>query len=172
MKRHIAFFIFLFSYSIATAQEVDLTDEFLQLEEYLTVMDSLNESVSQAPVKWHLLHLLQVINGTMATATHSDPDGFESKSSFEWFYVSTTGKIPRGVGKAPDAVNPSFDISEDDIRIELEAAKLSLMQWSDLDDDNYFRHPVFLDLNKRKLKKFLKIHTRHHLHIVEDIVEL
>lgn len=172
MKHCTAFFIFLFSYSIATAQEVDLTDEFLQLEEYMTVMDVSNASVSKAPVKWHLLHLLQVINGVMAVATHSDPNGFESKSSFEWFYVSTFGKIPRGKGKAPDAVNPSFEINEDDIRIELEAAKLSLTQWSNLDEDNYFRHPVFLDLNKRKLKKFVKIHTRHHLHIVKDIVEL
>jgi hypothetical protein len=172
MKHRIAFFIFLFSYSIATAQEVDLTDEFLQLEEYITVMDKSSESVSAAPVKWHLLHLLQVINGVVASASQSDPEGYESKSSFEWFYVSTTGKIPRGVGKAPASVNPSFDISENDIRTALEAAKLSLIQWSNLDNKNYFSHPVFLDLNKRKLKKFLKIHTRHHLLIVEDIVEL
>lgn len=171
MKHRIAIFIFLFSYSIATAQKVDLTDEFLQLEEYMTAMDVLDTSVSKAPVKWHLLHSLQLINGVVAIATRSDPDEYVSKSSFEWFYVSTTGKIPRGVGKAPAAVNPSFDISEEDIRKGLEAAKLSLTQWSKLEDDNYFSHPVFLDLNKRKLKKFLKIHTRHHLRIVADIVE-
>ena len=141
------------------------------MEEYITVMETSNDSVSKAPIKWHLLHMLQVINGVVYTAAQSDPDEYDSKSSFSWFYVSTFGKIPRGRGKAPASVNPSFDISEEEIRQTLEAAKQSLAAWSDLEKKNYFSHPVFLDLKKSEIKRFLIVHTRHHLDIVEDFVE-
>ena len=170
MKYFIALSILLTPIAKVTAQEMNLTKEVLKIEKYLAVMDESNLSISEAPVKWHLLHALQVINGVIDEADTSNPDNFSSKSNFKWKYVSTFGKIPRGQVKAPDAVNPSFTISEKDLRDELDKAKLSLTTWQNLQKNNYYDHHVLLHLNKRKIRRFLKVHTRHHLRIVHDIL--
>ena len=165
----ILFFFCLCNYGIA--QEMNLNKEFLKIEEYLSVMEKTNVDVSEAPIKWHLLHILQVISGVINEAVNSNTDEFSSKSNIKWWFVSTFGKIPRGKVKAPDAVNPNFDITEEDIQIALENAKLSLSEWSKLEKNNFYVHHILLHLNKRKIKRFLKVHTRHHLRIISDIVK-
>lgn len=164
-------FVSLISSANIIAQELDLDEEFSELETCISEMEELDTTVSKAPVKWHLLHALQVINGVYEQANGSSPADYSSKTNVKWRYVSVFGKIPRGKVKAPNAVNPSFDIDENEIRTELEKAKKSLSKWSSLEENNFYTHAVLLDLNKRKLKKFLTIHTQHHLKIVSDILK-
>jgi phosphoribosyl-dephospho-CoA transferase len=113
---------------------------------------------------------LQVINRVIDEAINSNPAEFNSKSNSKWWYVSTFGKIPRGKVKAPDVVNPSFDITKEDIKTTLEYARLSVSELSSLEKNNFYEHHVLLHLNKRKIKRFLKVHTRHHLRIINDII--
>lgn len=154
-----------------SAQELNLEKELTKLESYIVDMEIINNEVSQAPVKWQLLHILQVINGVCKKASASNPNDYNSKSNIKWRYVSTFGKIPRGTIKAPKNVNPTYDINENDIREALKMAKRSITNWSNLEKNNFYSHAVLLDLNKRKIKKFLKVHTRHHLKIVKDILK-
>ena len=171
MKGVITLMIFFGLNNSIISQELELNKEFLSIEKYVSSMEELEEDISKAPVKWHLLHKLQVINGVVDIAANSNPEDFNSKSNFKWWYVATFGKIPRGQVKAPDVVNPSFDITEKDIKNALENAKLTASQWSNLEDNNFYQHHVLLDLNKRKIRRFLKVHTRHHLRIVRDITK-
>jgi len=171
MKYLVTLLFFLFLNNVSIAQEMELNKEFLKIEAYLPAMENLNNNVSKAPIKWHLLHSLQVINNVIDEATNSDSKNFNSKSNFKWWYVSTFGKIPKGEVTAPDNANPKFNITNKDIKTALENAKLSLSKWSDLNKNNFYVHHVLLNLNKRKIKRFLKVHTRHHLRIVRDILE-
>ena len=148
-----------------------LDKEFLKIENYISVMEKSDKDVSKAPVKWHLLHLLQVIKGVIDNATSSDTVEFNSKSNLIWKYTSLFGKIPRGKITSPDVVNPKFDITEIEIRTTIDEAKLSVSQWSKLKKNNFYDHHILLHLNKRKIKRFLKVHTRHHLRIVRDITK-
>ena len=165
------FIALLSSATISNAQQIDLNEELAQIEIRIALMETSDTTVSAAPVKWHLLHMLQVINAVYDEALASNPNEYDSKSNIQWFYISTFQKIPRGKVTAPDRVNPSFDISEKEIRTELAKTRERLAKWSSLEKNNYFNHFILLHLNKRKLPKFLKVHTRHHLGIVNDIIE-
>jgi len=153
------------------AQEMELNSEFEKIENYIISMEELNSDESQAPIKWHLLHILQVINNVIDDAANSNTSDFKSKSNFKWWYVSTFGKIPKGKVKAPDVVNPNFDITEEEIRIALDNAKRSVSKWNQLKTNNFYKHHELLHLNKRKIKRFLTVHTRHHLRIVRNITK-
>ena len=165
------FIALLSSATISNAQQIDLSEEILQIESRISVMEASDTTVSAAPVKWHLLHMLQVINAVYDEALASNPDQYDSKSNIQCFYVSTFQKIPRGKVTAPDRVNPSFEISEGEISSELAKTREKLANWDSLEEDSYFHHFMLLNLNKRKMKKFLRVHTRHHLKIVSDILE-
>jgi len=165
----LSLFLLLSSFSIA--QEMNLNKEFLKIENYISVMEKSEKEISKAPVKWHLLHLLQVIKGVIDNAASSDPAEFNSKSNLVWKYTSLFGKIPRGKITSPDVVNPKFEITEIEIRTAIEDAKLRVSQWGKLKQNNFYNHHILLHLNKRKIKRFLKVHTRHHLRIVRDITK-
>lgn len=170
MKTLIFLSILIISNTVIVSQEEPISEELALIEHYINVMDIVNEDVSGAPIKWHLLHMLQVINGVYAEAEKSNPNTYNSKTNLKWRYTSIFGKIPRGYVKAPNNVNPTYDISEKDIREELEKAKLSLKAWNTLQKNSYYNHHILLHLNKRKIKRFYKVHTKHHLKIVRDIL--
>ncbi len=153
------------------AQELNLNKELNQIEFYLADMDNANLEVSEAPVKWHLYHSLKVINGVLKEAENSNPEDYNSKTNRQWMYISLFNKIPRNKVTAPDKVNPSYDIKKDQILSELKKARKSIAGWSDLEKNNFYKHAVLANLNKRKIKKFLRVHSRHHLKIVNDILK-
>jgi hypothetical protein len=79
-------------------------------------------------------------------------------------------KIPRGKAKAPKVVQPEGDITRESLQLHLEKVHQNLENWENLDPNCYFFHPYFGNLNKKATEKFLKLHTLHHLHIIEDIL--
>ncbi|GAL75017.1 hypothetical protein JCM19275_1056 [Nonlabens ulvanivorans] len=170
------FYLLLFTLSMFNsvslkAQELNLDKEFHKIESYLMVMDEANLEVSEAPVKWHLFHSLQVINGVLKEAEHSNPDEYNSKTNFQWRFVSVFNKIPRNKVTAPDKVNPSYNITKKQILEELKKARKSIEGWRDLEKNNFYKHAVLMNLNKRKIRKFLRVHSRHHLKIIQDILK-
>jgi len=159
------------TYTKSHAQQSLLEHQLQQVENYLPLFEKSNDEVSEAPVKWHLLHALKVINATYNEALSSKSANYNRASNFKWWYVSTFGKIPRGTVRAPDTMNPSFDIKKTEIISELNIVKVNLKNWDSLQKNNFYDHAILLNLNKRKLKRFLKVHTKHHLKIIRDIVE-
>lgn len=148
-----------------------LSKELTQFEEYIPQRDILNKDVSKADVAWHLDHTLKVINEIYKTLETSNPEEYVKNTKFVKHIVFTTGKIPRGRAKATKAVTPPDKILTEDIYAQLTLAKKNLQMIENLPEGSFMKHPVFGNLKRDDSRKFIKIHTRHHLSIIKDILK-
>ena len=78
-------------------------------------------------------------------------------------------KFPRGKAKAPEIVKPKENEKADFPKLLIQT-KEALQKLKQTDPNQYFRHPIFGDLNKKNTFIMLDIHTIHHLAIVKDII--
>lgn len=159
----------LLTYSKLSAQST-LDSELEKVEAYIKDRNKIAPEVSSVDVAWHLDHLLKVINGINYSLSESDPNEYKYSWKFLRLVVFTAGRFPRGAAKASKSVLPPDTIKTEDIYTQLQEARSTLQNSSDLDKNHYFDHPVFGVLNRDRTLKFVKIHTRHHLRIIRDIV--
>ena len=152
--------------------EVDfLKQELSQLEHYVQFRDSINTDVSQVGVAWHLDHSLKVINRVCDTLEDSDPEDYTWELNLTREAVFISGNMPRGRGKAPKTVLPPDSINTIDILAQIEEAQQKVLKIDALPKNAHFTHPVFGVLDKKGSKKFIAIHTHHHLSIIKDILQ-
>ena len=78
--------------------------------------------------------------------------------------------MPRGRGRSPDVALPSQDISPAELYSLLDQSDQILTEVHDLDPKTWSRHPFFGVLDRDKTLRFIRIHNRHHLKIIADIV--
>lgn len=142
-----------------------------QLEDHISYFEKTNPKVSNSTVGWQIDHCLLVINGIIGQIEISDPSKFKPKWTFPKFMVFTTGKIPRGKAKAPKVVIPTQVATQEELIAKLTAAKNNVLKLDTFSENQFFNHPFFKDLNVKQTKKFLTIHTKHHLKIIEDILK-
>ena len=142
-----------------------------QLENHISNFEKTNPNVSNSTVGWQIDHCLLVINGIIGQIEISDPLKFQPKWTFPKFMVFTTGKIPRGKAKAPKVVIPTQVATQEKLIAKLAAAKNNVLKLDSFSENQFFNHPFFKDLNVKQTKKFLTIHTKHHLKIIEDILK-
>ena len=142
-----------------------------QLESHISNFEKTNPNVSNSTVGWQIDHCLLVINGIIGQIEISDPLKYEPKWNFPKFMVFTTGKIPRGKAKAPKVVIPTQVAPQEELLVKLAAAKNNVLKLDSFSENQFFNHPFFKDLNVKQTKKFLTIHTKHHLKIIEDILK-
>ncbi len=148
-----------------------MKSELNKIENYLIHRDSLNKEVSKVAVAWHLDHSLKVINRISDTLRVSEPEKYKRKFSVARTFSFTFGYIPRGRATSPPVVRPPDTIKTADIVLQLVEARENIIGMDSMDENAYFRHPVFGKLNKKQAKRFLEIHTKHHLKIVRDILK-
>jgi hypothetical protein len=142
-----------------------------QLENHIPNFEKTNPNVSNSTVGWQIDHCLLVINGIISQLEISDPTEFQSKFNFPKFMVFTMGKIPRGKARAPKSVNPTEKATVIELQTKIELAKNNILKLTSFSENLFFKHPFFGDLNKKQTEKFLVIHTKHHLKIIEDILK-
>jgi hypothetical protein len=111
--------------------------------------------------------LIKIVKGI----ERSDPAAYKPKRSLAKFIVYTFNMIPRGRAKAPGSVRPPDQISIELIQEHFANAHDSLKTLEFLSKDHYFEHPYFGDVNLKSAIKFLNIHTKHHLKIIDDILK-
>ena len=148
-----------------------MKSELNRIEKYLIHRDSLDKEVSKVAVAWHLDHSLKVINGICDTLQNSDPTRYKGNFNMPRLLSFTFGYIPRGRAQSPKSVLPPDTIKTDDIVAQLATARDKLDRLDGLDEKSHFKHPVFNRLNKKQAKRFIEIHTKHHLKIVSDILK-
>lgn len=148
-----------------------LDEEFSRIIGCIAHRDSKSSMVSKVDVAWHLDHMLKVIIATCAILQKSNPEEFKRSYSFIRTMVFATGYIPRGVAKAPRSVRPSDVIETNGIYDQLATARGCVSELERLDANAHFKHPYFRNINKNQTKRFLKLHTLHHLKIVRDIIK-
>nr|WP_298996745.1 DUF1569 domain-containing protein [uncultured Allomuricauda sp.] len=161
---------------IALARNTENSSAFMDgqiglLESYILERDRSKPKVSKADVAWHLDHSLKTINRICEALENSHPEKFKSNLNFTRILIFAWGDFPRGVAKAPKLVRPPEEIQTEDLYAQLEEAKENLKKIESLHENVHFEHPYFDVINKGQTKRFLKIHTGHHLKIIEDILK-
>ena len=143
----------------------------LQLESHIPNFDKTNSRISNSTIGWQIDHCLLVINGVIGQVEISNPTEFKSKFNFNRLIVFTTGKIPRGKIRAPKMVTPISIATAEELNSNIEIAKNKVSKLNNLPKNSFFKHPFLSDLNVKQTEKFLAIHTKHHLKIIEDILK-
>lgn len=147
-----------------------LQNLLLQLESHIPNLEKTNTRVSNSSIGWQIDHCLLVINGIISQLEISNPTEFQPKWNFNKFIVFTTGKIPRGKARAPKIVTPVEVATAEELNSKIEFAKKNLLKLATFSKNSFFKHPYFNDLNTKQTEKFLAIHTKHHLKIIQDIL--
>ncbi len=148
-----------------------LENRLALLESYIPNYEYINTKVSKASVAWHLDHSLKVINTVVKSMEKSDPTLYENNFKFIGKVFLRLGFFPRGKAKAPKYVKPPEVILKSDIITQLAEAKQHVKAIQDLDENAYFKHPLFGNTNKFRVARFLDTHTNHHLKIVKSMLK-
>ena len=125
--------------------------------------------ISTGTVGWHIEHSLLVFNAVIDALGKSTPGAYKNKFSISRSFVMISGKIPRGKVKAPSAVQPSYIIDVVALQQHISDSKEKIKTLERLSSDHYFAHPFLGDFKLKPALRFLKIHTEHHLRIIDDI---
>jgi len=142
-----------------------------QLESKIAQFETSNLNVSNGSVGWHIEHSLKTIDQIITACKNSNPANYQWHFNFKRFLILTIAKkIPRGKAKAPKIVRPEGDINQETLILSLAKMKENISGWKDLDKNSYFPHPYFGNLNKKETESFLVLHTKHHLMIINDIL--
>ena len=142
-----------------------------ELANYIADYNQSNHAISEASVGWHIEHSLLVIKQVTATVAQSEPKLYKSKFNIKRFFVFLTKIIPRGKAQAPKVVIPVEEITVDSLQESLKNTHQAITYLKDCEENQYFMHPFFGQLNKKQTIKFLAIHTEHHLKIIRDILK-
>ncbi|MBF6642250.1 DinB family protein [Flavobacterium sp. J49] len=141
-----------------------------QIESHIAHHEKTNPVISQATVGWQLDHSLLVINGVIAHLKNSNPENYKWKFKWIRLYIQITNKIPRGKVRVPKSVKPVDVATIEELESKLKQARTGVAEIQNLHPNSYFTHPFFGDLNLKTTIWFLKLHTKHHLKIVNDII--
>jgi hypothetical protein len=142
-----------------------------ELETKIEHSEKLDNAVSNASVGWHVQHSLLVVLGIIQAVEKSNPAEYVYKFNLKKTFVFTLNKIPRGKSKAPERVMPKEALNSDELKNEIQILKSRLDVLNTLQPGNFFIHPIFGHLNLKATIKMLKIHTKHHIDIINDIIK-
>ena len=148
-----------------------LTALVSDLETKIPHSEKINMAVSKTTVGWHIQHSLLVALNIIQAVEKSNPAEYKYKFSFSKFLVYTLNKIPRGKAKAPERVMPREVFNTDDLKKDIELLKNRINVLNSLQPGNFFVHPYFGNLNLKDTVKMLKLHTKHHINIINDIIK-
>jgi hypothetical protein len=142
-----------------------------ELEHKIPKQEFINETVSKSSVGWHTEHTLLTINLILDQLKRSDPNDYKWKFNLRKLFIFTINKIPRGRAQSPNPVRPKNDFTTETLKKHLETVKEKIKELQTLNPNAYFTHPFFGQLNLKPTIKFLKLHTKHHIDIVNDIMK-
>lgn len=136
-----------------------------------------SETVSRWSILLQLSHLgivdAYIANG-IGTALEKPPRNLDVKLSMIGRIILLTGFIPRGKGKAPEAVMPGAEVSPAEMREQI-AEGLGLVAGLEARLPEFagstgrFPHPVLGGFTAAQWLKFIRTHHSHHFRIIRDI---
>ena len=141
-----------------------------ELESYIPSCDKENNAISDSTIGWQIEHSLLTLNGIINNLKIPNPKSFKKKYGLGKFLIFTFGHIPRGKAKAPEVVKPkNFD--KNTLAKHIQIAKENIKTLDTIPTVHFFEHPYFGHLRVEETKRFLYIHTLHHLKIMRDIIK-
>lgn len=148
-----------------------LKEKIQALSNCLDALDKIDPAVSAASIGWHIEHSLLVIKQITSTVAQSDPSLYQHKFNFSRSWVFLLNYIPRGKAKAPKSVMPAIGLSKQALEESIVHTYQALTYLNECEANQYFMHPYFGALNQEQTIRFLNIHTKHHLKIIQDILK-
>jgi len=147
-----------------------LLKQIKELESTIPNQEDYNPEISKSNVGWHIEHILLTNKMILEAVEKSNPADYTWSFKLPRIVVFTMNKIPRGRAKAPKVVVPkTYD--EQTLLEHLKIVTLKIQGLENMSSDKYFDHPYFGNLRLNKTIKFLEIHTKHHLEIINDILK-
>ncbi|HET6348347.1 MAG TPA: DinB family protein [Candidatus Krumholzibacteria bacterium] len=142
-----------------------------ELRHMLAHAEASAPGVSQWSVGMHVHHcaLTMILIGKGLAA--STPPAPPSRSSLAKTAVFTSGRIPRGRAKNNERSQPSASVPRAEMLALLEESAREIESATGLAAGTWITHPVFGPLQRDDALKFVRIHNRHHLRIVADILK-
>ena len=153
------------------ASTKNLNNYISQIESHIPKHEYINPKVSKSSIGWHLDHSLKVINSVIDTLEKSNPAEYQNNFNFLGKVFFILGFFPRGKARAPKYVLPPEHITKADLLAQLETTKTNIDIIKNLDNNAYFKHPLFGHINTKRVNRFLMLHTNHHLKIIRDILK-
>jgi hypothetical protein len=141
------------------------------LETKLPFIEQKNKTVSQVTVGCRLEHSSLALIKMISAVEHSNPADYKNEFNLKRSIVLLLGKIPRGKARVPDSVKPGDEINISAIKGMLEKAKQKVALFDKLSNDKFFKHPVFGDVQVKKARRIIAIHTFHHIKIINHIIK-
>lgn len=146
-----------------------------ELEAYqnrISDAEKINPKISDVSVGWHIDHILKAIIDPTRFIRKSDPKKFKPGFNFKRSFLFTLGFMPKGILKAPKSVSaPEKFVKEIDLRNQMEQAKATVKEWENFDKNCWYIHGAIGPLNVNGNLRLLKIHCKHHLQIIDSIIE-
>lgn len=142
-----------------------------ELENKIPKQKLINQKISKSSVGWHIEHALLTVDLIIEALKISNPTDYKWTLSYTRILVFTMKKIPRGRVQSPTSVRPTNTFNIETLENHLYVSKEKLKEFDSLKPNNYFEHPFFGKLNVMPTIKFLVIHTKHHINIINDIIK-
>lgn len=146
-----------------------ITDLLDEMEKRLPSQVTSKAEVSRSNVGWHIEHSLITINLIVGALQKSKSEDYKWRPNYKWMIIKTIGMIPRGRGRAPKVVQP-INFNSESLKKHLETTRIKVQELKTCHTNSFFFHPYFGNLNLKPTIKFLEIHTKHHLKIINDIL--
>ena len=147
-----------------------LAELIQQIEIHIPRQEFINRKVSAASVGWHIEHTLLTISVIIDALQKSKPEDYRWKFNFLRTLILTTRKIPRGRAQSPKAVRPQAIFNTETLHTHVSLIKNKMIVLDSLLRNHHFEHPFFGKLNLKPAIKFIELHTRHDIHIINDIL--
>ena len=140
------------------------------IETYLPQREMVSKAVSNAPVGWHIEHILMATLVIAEQLLRSDAAQYRWKFNSNRFLIFFLNSIPRGKGKAPATVIPRDKTSLARVEKYLEIVTEKLKAIERVPPNSFILHPYLGMLNRDASVRFMCIHVKHHLAIIRDIL--
>ena len=146
-------------------------DELIDdLESFIKYQEKSNPTISEGSIGWHIEHCLLTIDIVVAALRRSVPEQYQPRFNLWKNIIMISKRIPRGRAKAPKSVRPKNDHTMESLKQHISDTKTQIGVFDTLEKNHHFPHPYFGEMNSKQAMKFLRIHTRHHLKIMNEII--
>jgi len=142
-----------------------------ELESHIPNFDKSYPKVSNSTVGWQIDHSLIMVNVIVDQLKKSNPNDYKWRFNKFRAIFKIVNQFPRGKVRAPKSVQPLGTASVEELKAKVILVRKNLADLELLPANSYFKHPIFGDLNLKQTIWFLRLHTKHHLKIIKDIVK-
>ncbi len=157
----------------------ELTETMAQLRDYVEHASVHRPDISSWTVGDHVEHVL-IVSGGFAVAlvsgravpspTDSADDKKVRMQAYSKHRVLDTGSIPRGSVTAPPAGQPKGGLDADALYALTEKTSARLARAANVPETALAHHPLLGELTRDEVFRFLDVHARHHMAIMDDIL--